>query len=251
MDSQYDIFISYKSKSVATANGLYYRLTIKGYSTFFDLDEMKRDNFNVQLLNYIENAKDVFVILEEGSLDACVLKDGTRERKDWKKDWFCHEIAYALEKGKNIIPILLNGYKMPEPDMLPAELKDLSYKHAPEFSYSFFEPYLDKLIKKGYITAKPKSENKLTSVFKFYSNEDCEVFKDGELQGILKGESEEPFYVFVTRKGDYRFRSVNSITAESKTFKEYINADEEKEVVIEWTVRNDRCYGLFESSFIK
>ena len=55
----YDIFISYKRKSLATANNLYYRLTTRGYSVFFDLEEMGRDNFNVQLLNYIENAKDV------------------------------------------------------------------------------------------------------------------------------------------------------------------------------------------------
>ena len=71
MTNHYDIFISYKRKSLPTANNLYYRLTTRGYSTFFDLEEMGRDNFNVQLLNYIENAKDVFVILEEGSLDGC------------------------------------------------------------------------------------------------------------------------------------------------------------------------------------
>ena len=52
----YDIFISYKRKSLATANNLSYRLTTRGYSTFFDLDEMKKDNFDVQLLHYIENA---------------------------------------------------------------------------------------------------------------------------------------------------------------------------------------------------
>ena len=74
----YDIFISYKRKSLATANNLYYRLTTRGYSTFFDLDEMKKDNFDVQLLHYIENAKDVFVILEEGSLDACKQKYGIK-----------------------------------------------------------------------------------------------------------------------------------------------------------------------------
>lgn len=74
----YDIFISYKRKSLATANNLYYRLTTRGYSTFFDLDEMKKDNFDVQLLHYIENAKDVFVILEEGSLDASKKKQMER-----------------------------------------------------------------------------------------------------------------------------------------------------------------------------
>lgn len=42
---KYDIFISYKRKSLPTANNLYYRLTTRGYSTFFDLEEMGRDNF--------------------------------------------------------------------------------------------------------------------------------------------------------------------------------------------------------------
>ncbi len=43
----YDIFISYKRKSLPTANNLYYRLTTRGYSTFFDLEEMGRDNFKL------------------------------------------------------------------------------------------------------------------------------------------------------------------------------------------------------------
>lgn len=92
---RYYIFISYKRKSLPTANNLYYRLTTRGYSAFFDLEEMGRDNFNVQFLNYIENAKDAFVISEEGSLDGC-------KQENWEKeDWFCHKIAFALEKKKN------------------------------------------------------------------------------------------------------------------------------------------------------
>lgn len=134
----YDIFISYKRKSLATANNLYYRLTTRGYSTFFDLDEMKKDNFDVQLLHYIENAKDVFVILEEGSLDAS-------KKNKWKDDWFCKEIAHAIKTKKNIIPILLGGYQMPSIDTLPDELKELTLKNSPEFSFSYFEEYLNKL----------------------------------------------------------------------------------------------------------
>lgn len=129
---QYDIFISYKRKSLATANNLYYRLTTRGYSVFFDLEEMRRDNFDVQLLKYIDEAKDVFVVLEEGSLDVC-------KTETWKKDdWFCREVAYALAKGKNIIPVLLDGYKMPSIESLPAELQDLTKKNSPEFSFAFF-----------------------------------------------------------------------------------------------------------------
>ncbi|MCH5312169.1 MAG: SUMF1/EgtB/PvdO family nonheme iron enzyme [Prevotella sp.] len=227
---QYDIFISYKRKSLPTANNLYYRLTTRGYSTFFDLEEMRRDNFNTQLLQYIENAKDVFVILEEGSLDACT-------KDDWKKDWFCREISFALEKKKNIIPILLGGYKMPSEDFLPGKLKDLSFKQSPEFSFSFFEAYLDKLIEKDYLLSKPNLQGKATSVFKFYSNETYQVFKEGKLVCSLEGMSDEPYYLPVPRKGDYRFKAINAITAESTVIKEHIDADEEKDVEIEWKDR--------------
>lgn len=226
---RFDIFISYKRKSLPTANNLYYRLTTRGYSTFFDLEEMGRDNFNVQLLNYIENAKDVFVILEEGSLDGC-------QKENWEKeDWFCHEIAFALEKKKNIIPILLNGYQMPSEEFFPDKLKELRLKNAPEFNFSFFEAYLDKLIEKKYLLSQPNLQEKATSVFKFYSNENCQVFKEGKLVCSLEGMSDEPYYLPVPRKGDYRFKGVNSITGETKVFNESIDAIEEKSVQITWS----------------
>lgn len=223
----YDIFISYKRKSLATANNLYYRLTTRGYSTFFDLEEMRRDNFNVQLLNYIENAKDVFVLLEEGSLDAC-------KKGNWEDDWFCKEIAHALKTKRNIIPILIGDYKMPKQEFFPNELQELSLKNAPEFSFSYFEEYLNKLIEKGYITAEAEIKNKTTSIFKFYSNENCHVFKEGKLVCSLEGMSDEPYYLPVPRKGDYRFKCINSITAESQTLKEHIDVEEERDVDICW-----------------
>lgn len=234
MESKYDIFISYKRKSLPTANNLYYRLTTRGYSTFFDLEEMGRDNFNKQLLNYIDNAKDVFIILEEGSLDGC-------KKENWEeKDWFCHEIAHALEKRKNIIPILIGGYQMPSQDFFPDRLKELSYKNAPEFNFSFFEAYLNKLVEKDYLLSKPNIHDKSTSVFKFYSNQNCQVFKEGKLVCSLVGMSDEPYYLPVPRKGDFRFKGVNALTAETKIIKEHIEADEEKEVEINWAEKPDQ-----------
>ena len=41
-------------------------------------------------------------------------------------------------------------------------------------------------------------------------------------------------YLPVPRKGDYRFKAVNFITADKQTIKEHIEADEEKEIEIEW-----------------
>lgn len=237
----YEIFISYKRKSLPTANNLHYRLTTRGYSTFFDLEEMRKGNFDVQLLNYIEKAKDVFIILEEGSLDAC-------KSDEWEKDWFCHEIAFALEKKKNIIPILLGDYKMPSEDFFPDKLKELSLKHAPDFSFSFFDAYLDKLIEKKFITSEAHVQNKATSVFKFYSNENCQVFKEGKLVCILEGMLDEPYYLPAHRKGDYRFKVINRISADIRTIKERIEADEEKEIDINWQNIKGSC-GSLDSRF--
>lgn len=239
---KYDIFISYKRKSLATANNLYYRLTTRGYSTFFDLEEMRMDNFDTQLLKYIEEANDVFVLLEQGSLDACFTKE-------WEKDWFCHEISYALAKGKNIIPILLNGYQMPKIDGLPKEIQDITRKNAIEFSFTYFNEYLDRLVDKGYITSIPNKEQKISSVFKFYSNENCQVLKEGKMVCSLEGNSEEPFYLPVNRKGTYRFKCVNNITQEEKLVKETIDFDEEKEIDIEWS--SSRKPLLPEYEFLK
>ncbi len=197
-DIIFDIFISYKRKSLATANNLYYRLTTRGYSTFYDLDEMRKNDFDVQIYNYIHNAKDVFVLLEEGSLDAC--------RNDWRGDWFCKEIAFALQEGKNIIPVLLNGFQMPDEEFFPDELKGLCKKNAPEFSYSFFDAYIDRIIAKGYITSVANVQKRNTSVIKFFSSANCVVMKEGKTVCSLIGQSKEPFYLPMEKSGEYVFQ---------------------------------------------
>lgn len=143
MKDKYDIFISYKRKSLVIAKDLYERLTTRGYSTFLDKEEMHCGKFEPQLYNYIENANDVFIIMEEGSLDAC-------KQNNWENDWFCKEIAHALNTKRNIIPIHVEGYKMPESKLLPEQLKGLLSLQSPDF-ISDIDLYLDRLIKKSFI----------------------------------------------------------------------------------------------------
>ena len=226
----FDIFISYKRKSLNLANNLYYRLTQRGYSVFFDLEEMRNDRFDVQLFDYIDGAGDVFVILENGSLDAC-------SRGDWDQDWFCKEIAHALEKKKNIIPVLLDNFRMPPADFFPDPLKDLSMIEAPKFEIAFFDAYLDKIEHK-FLVSKPKLKDQEKSVFKLYSNRDTEVFKDGKLVGRLTGDAQEPFYIPVPRKGSYRFKGVDVLTAEEMIVKCQIEADAEEEVEFTWAIED-------------
>lgn len=225
--TKFDIFISYKRISLPTANNLYYRLSTRGYSVFFDLEEMRRDDFNEQLLNYIKNANDVLVLLQEGSLKGC-------SSPTWENDWFLREISYALEMKKNIIPILIEDYKMPEEQILPQKLKGLTLKNALYLHFDSVDSLLEKMVKKGFLNSNPNLVDKLTSVFKFYSNEDCHVYKEGKLVGEVEGKSDSPFFLPVSRKGDYRFKCVNANTNESQIKKEHIENDEEKEIEVEW-----------------
>lgn len=218
----YDIFISYKSISKAAASALWYRLKSRGYSTFVDLEDMGRGNYDEQLFHYIENSRDVFIILEEGSLDACKGKN-----EEWKDDWFCKEIRHALKTKRNIIPICIDDYRMPDEDSLPDELKELSLKHSPKFSFASFEKYLDSLIEKKFITSEPQTQKTESSVFKIYADLDCKVFKEGKLVCELKGLSDEPYYLPISKKGDYRFKCV--FTKGKPLFlNSYIDKEEEK-----------------------
>ncbi len=47
---------------------------------------------------------------------------------------------------------------MPKQDFFPKELQELSLKNALEFSFSYFDEYLNKLVERGYITSEPQNK---------------------------------------------------------------------------------------------
>lgn len=53
----------------------------------------------------------------------------------------------------------------------------------------------DKLTEKGNLLSRPNIQDKATSALKFYSNEDCQVFKEGKFIYSLEGMSEVPYYL--------------------------------------------------------
>lgn len=126
-------------------------MSIRGYNVFFDLDEMRRDRFDIQIYEYIDNAKDVFIILEEGSLKS--IYDNS-----YKNDWFCKEVAYAIRKNKNIIPVLINGLEIPDSRDFPPELAQLPLINSLVFGgISYFDDYINKLERKRYLNSTPNN----------------------------------------------------------------------------------------------
>ena len=241
---KYDIFISYKRKgaSSATAAYLYEILLQKGYNVFFDRKEMRSGKFNEQLLEHISNATDIIILLEEESLGSWFnyrsrKKDRSIESdlpdEPYKTDWFCREIMHALSlEGKNIIPILLNGYSMPEGKDLPPEMAELSLHNALSLEISdapeFYEKYF---VEQGYLKSKPanlslarnyQSKGGLVGCFLFYTEvESCDLFECGEKIASLTDDDDEwhPFRYPVNFAGEHRFKAINNDSCDTVTIR--------------------------------
>lgn len=79
----------------------------------------------------------------------------------------------------------------------------------------------------------------MSSVFKIYSPEDCDFYYDGELQGRIDGNSKKAFRFEVERKGIYRLEFINSEYQTELMIKVFIDADEEREVELDFSAVNE------------
>lgn len=137
----YEIFISYRRSSYETANLIATRLKSAGYSVFFDMETLRSGKFNEQLFEVIDNCKDFILVLPPMALDRCVQED----------DWVRMETLRAMRAGKNIVPVMLNGFVWPDP--MPAGMEELAYYQAlTASSVEYFDMSMERLQKK-YLTS--------------------------------------------------------------------------------------------------
>ena len=143
MRKSFDLFLSYRriGGGFETANLLHNRLTQAGYSVFMDVENLRSGKFNDQLYQQIDACKDFIVVLGPDSLDRCVNDD----------DWVRLEVARAIQKGKNIIPIFLRGFTPPK-EPLPEDIAELLNYEGLEASTQLFNAFLEKL--KGMLVSK-------------------------------------------------------------------------------------------------
>ena len=130
---KYDVFISYRRSSYESANLIATRLKAAGYRVFFDLETMRSGPFNEQLFSVIEGCVDVVLVLPPDALDRCHNED----------DWVRKEVLHAMKHKKNIIPILLNGFKWPE--VMPKGLEQLAMYQSVAASIDFFDLAMERV----------------------------------------------------------------------------------------------------------
>jgi hypothetical protein len=67
-------------------------------------------------------------------------------RLDDPNDFVRIELASALRRDIPVVPVLVRGAKMPQPDQLPDDLKDLAYRNAVELTHARWKSDVQVLI---------------------------------------------------------------------------------------------------------
>ena len=141
MENKYDIFISYRRNGgFETAKHLFDLLTKDGYSVAFDIDTLRNGRFDEKIYDLIKNCSDFVIILNKG-----VFRRTCNPFVSKQKDWVRLELEYALQLGKNIIPIALSDFSFPW--YLPEELKVIKYINGPQYTKEYFDDFYCKLKK--------------------------------------------------------------------------------------------------------
>lgn len=152
---KYDVFISYRREGgYETAKHLSDLLRRDGYKVSFDIDTLRSGDFDIQLYERIDSCRDFILILDKHSFDRTVIEKIPRE-----KDWLRCELAYALYKNKNVVPIFLTGFTFPNelPNDIVGVIKKMvqsiigiilmtSIKLLKRDSYTIKEPYIESLL---------------------------------------------------------------------------------------------------------
>jgi len=147
-----DIFISYKNDNAG--NNFAYRLKNDieacGYSVYFNSDEKHSGDFPEKLRIAVEECKDFILVVSQRCLEQLM------EHK--KVDWIREEILTAYNCGKQIIPILMEGVKMPDDiDDMPEELRFLPKIDNISMPEKYVVSPFDKLL--SFFKSKPEKDD--------------------------------------------------------------------------------------------
>jgi len=136
MNESLDVFISYRRETGAdAAMALYYALKEKGYKVFIDVHSLGEGTFDDKLLQHIENARNVLIVLTAGCLDRCASRE----------DWLRKEIEHAFDKGCIIIPVIKPDFNFPPIASLPIKMRALPRHSGISYSHDLFDGTLARI----------------------------------------------------------------------------------------------------------
>ena len=145
------IFISYRhSCSWGFAKLLYDELTSRGFDIFMDHERIRGGDFEEILFENIENCDYFLPIFNRDTFSL--------ERINDPNDVVRREHEYALAKNKAIVPILIEGYQIPDERDLPETLTPIIKMDGIRILEDYFNEGIEKLIQE-YLIEKIASSN--------------------------------------------------------------------------------------------
>jgi len=143
------IFISYRRDETAYPAGWLFDRLVQHFGTaqiFKDVDSIELGDDFVEVITRAVGSCDVLLALI-GDQWLTVTDVNERRRIDDPDDFVRLEIQAALTRNVLIIPILVNGAKMPRAEELPAGLAGLARRQALELSPNRFEYDTNRLLR--------------------------------------------------------------------------------------------------------
>jgi hypothetical protein len=105
MPEQRTVFISYRRPvSSLIASAVYQHLLLRRYDAFMDFEPEDTTEFDAVLLRQIDSRAHMIVLLTPGDLRLYA----------HDLDWQRRKILHALQSGRHIVPLLLNGFDFRE-----------------------------------------------------------------------------------------------------------------------------------------
>ncbi len=135
------IFISYRRKDTAWPARQLYEHLVSRFGTeavFTDVDDIEPGEDFVTRITTAVAACDVLLALIGQQWLTVTNEQGVR-RLDDPDDFVRLEIVAALAREVRVIPVLIDGARMPRADELPAELVPLTRRHAVEITPAGFD----------------------------------------------------------------------------------------------------------------
>ena len=135
--SAHGIYLSYRrSESAAYAGRLFDHLSrhFGRGSVFMDVQGgIRRGQEFARAIDSALSACDAVLVVIGKDWASCTGKGGRRRLED-PKDWVRLEVAAALRRDVLVVPVLVEGTRLPDPASLPEELRALCERHACELS---------------------------------------------------------------------------------------------------------------------
>lgn len=170
-----NIFISYRrDDTTSDARLLWQNLdeSLSQAEVVWDIEAIPGgDNFRDRVYQAIERCDVCLALIGPKWLDV--------EKLNEPDDWVRVEIESALAQDKRIIPILVNGTNMPQPDFLPHSLQEFAYKNAlPLNTGSDFEAHVEKIAESiNRSSSRRKSQKKRLFMTTFFDGERVHCFR--------------------------------------------------------------------------